>query len=501
MIRSVIQRFKLEDLVVQDSSGVVFRAFDVETNQMVALRRFFPFGASGNGLDAEQQAAYGIAVERLSKISHPALRSIICGGCDPVDGMPFVATEWIEGIALQTLLWSRVLEELEAITVISLALEVCEILSEVMAEEGIWIETDSHTIILGGKETQRPVTFWISPLKRLGHDDGKHSLEPFIALTTSITGWAGKPFQTLSTTGLGDWLAWLYSAARTATLHEAREQLSKAVGVDPPLPVRRHTRQTACPVSTVPAESQQSSTAPARIIACTVLILLGTGGWWMIKKNDASLVKARGPLVVKIESAKKETPPLVVATAVPEVAPVNPEPVVPPTASVKSPVENLQVAPPPPAETTPAKAPPAKTPPVKPTPVTAPPAKTQPVKTAPATPPPAKVQVAAKSGVFSAADYEKLLGQENKKVVVEGTFDGVAYSSTKKTMYLKFTEDRGRAGFSGKVAINDATDQLAEASLRSLKGKKIRLSGMVNVEPPKRPFISVKKFKEIELVK
>jgi hypothetical protein len=495
MIRSVIRRFKLEDLVVQDSSGVVFRAFDVETNQMVALRRFFPFGASGNGLDAEQQAAYGIAVERLSKISHPALRSIICGGCDPVDGMPFVATEWIEGIALQTLLWSRVLEELEAITVISLALEVCEILSEVMAEEGIWIETDSHTIILGGKETQRPVTFWISPLKWLGHDDGKHSLEPFIALTTSITGWAGKPFQTLSTTGLGDWLAWLYSAARTATLHEAREQLSKAVGVDPPLPVRRHTRQTTRQASTVPAK------APARIMACAALILLGAGGWWMIKKNDAVLVKAPAPLVVKIASAKKDTPPLAVATAVPEAAPVNPEPVVAPTASEKPPVENLQVAPPPPAETTSAIAPPAENPPGKPAPVTPPPAKAPPVKTAPATHPPAKVQIAAKSGVFSAADYEKLLGQENKKVVVEGTFDGVAYSSTKKTMYLKFTEDRGRAGFSGKVAINDATDQLAEASLRSLKGTKIRLSGMVNVEPPKRPFISVKKFNEIELVK
>ena len=100
----VTQRFKIEDLIVQDASGVVFRALDGETGTMVALRRFFPFGASGGGLMEDEQTAYNIALGRLAGLHHPALRSVVCGGCDPVDGMPFIATEWVEGDALEMIL-------------------------------------------------------------------------------------------------------------------------------------------------------------------------------------------------------------------------------------------------------------------------------------------------------------------------------------------------------------------------------------------------------------
>lgn len=443
--------------MVQDASGVVFRAFDAETNQVVALRRFFPFGASGGGLDAEQQAAYGISVERLSKINHPAMRSIVCGGCDPVDGMPFVATEWIEGTALQTLLWGRALEELEAITVISLALEVCEILSEVMAEEGIWIETDSHTIIIGEKDTQRPVTFWISPLKWLGHDDGKHSLKPFIALTTSITGWAGKPFESLSTTGLGNWLAWLYSAASTATLHEARQKLSEAVGVEPPSPVRRQTRQVTRQVPAVSGKVKRSSRAPAWIMACAVLLLLGGGGWWMIKRNEANLVKAQTPLIVEIVQARKESPPPAVAAAVQEEAPV--EPVELPKRS-SAPVE-------------------------------------PPVTKAPT----ANVPAAKKDVEYGANSYELLVAQRDKISTVVGTLDDIGYSNSKETMHLLFSGNSGKSAFRLAVAAKDAKGDLSETSLKALIGKRIRVMGKVLVEQPNRPFIKITSRKEIEVVK
>ena len=92
------RRFQIEDLTAQDETGVVFRALDTETGATVAVRRFFPFGANGGGLSADEQSAYDIAVGRLAGLNHPAMRAVICGGCDPVDGMPFIATEWVRAI-------------------------------------------------------------------------------------------------------------------------------------------------------------------------------------------------------------------------------------------------------------------------------------------------------------------------------------------------------------------------------------------------------------------
>ena len=90
-------RFQIEDLVDQNESGVVFRAIDTETGAPVALRRFFPFGIGGGGLSEDEQQAYQIAISRLANMRHRSLRAIIAGGCDEVDGIPFIATEWIEG--------------------------------------------------------------------------------------------------------------------------------------------------------------------------------------------------------------------------------------------------------------------------------------------------------------------------------------------------------------------------------------------------------------------
>ena len=121
----MIKRFQIEDLLVQDLSGVVFRAWDTETGQTVAVRRFFPFGANGGGLEDEEQAAYQVAVGRLAAISHPALRTVICGGCDPIDGMPFIATEWIEGARLRSFIERGPLTPAEATHLLGQALEVC----------------------------------------------------------------------------------------------------------------------------------------------------------------------------------------------------------------------------------------------------------------------------------------------------------------------------------------------------------------------------------------
>ena len=93
----VIRRYEIQEMLSQDAQGVVFLAVDRESGADVVLRRFFPFGPGGKGLMGEEREAYTAAVERLKGLAHPAMRTILEGGCDPVDGMPYLVTEWVEG--------------------------------------------------------------------------------------------------------------------------------------------------------------------------------------------------------------------------------------------------------------------------------------------------------------------------------------------------------------------------------------------------------------------
>jgi hypothetical protein len=231
----VIKRFQIEDLIVQDASGVVFRALDSETGKPVAVRRFFPFGASGGGLLPDEQTAYNIAIGRLSGIKHPALRSVISGGCDPVDGIPYIATEWVDGDSIQGLVDQGTFRAETATELLTQALEVCELLSQVLAEEAVWIETDLQTIIMGNHGSGRRFTFWISPLKWLGSvGDRSTGLLSIVTLAEQIMGWQGRVVHDQAAGGLGGWLKWLRSCAVFTSLREARENLAASVGAEPP---------------------------------------------------------------------------------------------------------------------------------------------------------------------------------------------------------------------------------------------------------------------------
>lgn len=283
----MINRFQIEDLVVQDTSGVVFRALDTETGNPVALRRFFPHGPNGAGLDPGEQASYNAAVERLAKVSHPALRSVICGGCDPVDGMPYIATEWIEGTRLKTFTDQGPLAPHDAAGLLTQALEVCQVLSEILAGQAVWIETGLQAIVVSSEEIGRGVTFWISPLKCLGRHEGAHGLEAFVELTENIMGWTGKTIPDPAAFGLGGWLNWLKKNARTATLQEAREKLASSIGSEPPVPTRKLVQHAARPRPV--GKKKRSSGFLKTLVAILVLSGLGAGGWFVLRKNAAIL--------------------------------------------------------------------------------------------------------------------------------------------------------------------------------------------------------------------
>jgi hypothetical protein len=278
----VIRRFQIEDLIAQDGSGVVFKALDTETGQTVAVRRFFPFGSNGGGLLDGERAAYEIGLGRIAGLAHPALRSVICGGCDPVDGIPFIATEWIEGATLESIVRQQHLPADVATLLLTQALEVCELISQMLAEEAVWVETHLSTIMLGDEASGRGFTFWICPLKWLGRHNHDRGLASIIALTEKIMGWNSRTVHDEAGRGLGAWLKWLRSAAPATTLREARENLAAAVGAEPPPPAA----QLVTAAKRQPKRPPKPKSSKHVVLAGLGLFLVaGSVGGWLVTRN------------------------------------------------------------------------------------------------------------------------------------------------------------------------------------------------------------------------
>lgn len=279
----MVQRFQIEDLVSQDLSGVVFRAFDTETGLTVALHRFFPFGIDGGGLHVDEESAYRRALGRLTGLRHPALRSVIGGGCDPVDGMPYIATEWVEGVPLKDILAHGPLSASAATGLIDQALEVSELLSQLLGEEAVWVATELQSII-ESSENARGFTFWISPLTWLGENPSSRGLRPIVTLTEELLGWKGRRMRDQAGGGLGGWLNWLRQAGATASLGEARASLAAVLGQGATGPTHRLVvpvaRRRALP------DRAPAATRLWAVILALACVATGLGGWLLVLRHD-----------------------------------------------------------------------------------------------------------------------------------------------------------------------------------------------------------------------
>ncbi len=465
----VIQRFQIEDLAAQDKSGVVFRALDLETNVVVAVRRFFPFGADGGGLNGEEQAAYDIAVGRLAGLHHPGLRAVLCGSCDPIDGMPFIATEWIEGKSLQSFIERQPLTPADAISLLTRALDICELLSRVLAEEGIWVETDVQTIIVGSDETGRGVTFWISPLRWLSRNEDEHSLDSIVTLTEEIMGWQGQVVGDNAGRGLGGWLKWLRSASKSTSLGEAREMLAAATGMEPPTPTKSLVRQAmarpAVPIKSLRVRRKKSINGT--VVAIVLLFFIAAGlGAWAVYRKDPHEPKTGGGLAELASQLAKENGAKKPAKAA---APEDAKGLSPEMREVAAAMNE-----------------------------TAEPRKTVEVKAAPA-----PVEAQLKPGHIFAHDDPRLIEQDTREVSVEGVFREIGYSQSKSTLYLLFSENSQRDDTRGAILVKDAGPDLGESALKPLIGKKIRLSGVLDVKTVKgltRPDVVITNRAAIQVV-
>ncbi len=489
----MIRRFQIEDLVVQDATGVVFRAHDSETDRAVAIRRFFPFGIDGGGLHAEEQTAYEIAVGRLARIHHPAMRSVVSGGCDPVDGMPFIVTEWVEGEALDVVMDGETLPVEAATLLISQALEVSELLSHVLAEEAVWVETDLNTVVVSHKESGRGFTFWISPLKWLGPGENR-GLESIITLAEEAMGWQGRIVNEQAGRGLGAWIKWLRAAAATTSLHEAREMLAASVGAEPPPPAKSLVARASKPLRPV---KQASSKAPL-FVTLALILAAGAGVAWFLSRNSQPETAVRTASAVPA-APKAATPPA------PSPAP---EPLKP------APAETAPVTPPTP-EPSPVKAPVVQVPAHVPDEVELFDRRLKKInaeneeaakaerKTAAYLLKRQQAEVDANGGVYFPRHHELLIAQEDKVATVEGVVRSIDFSGNRHWMYLVLDDAGDKLFARGKIILAKAPPELGEEAMKPLVGRKVRLRGTVerqSVGRAKRPLVLLKTPESLEVL-
>ncbi|MCU0794573.1 MAG: hypothetical protein MUF31_01415 [Akkermansiaceae bacterium] len=296
-------RYEIFDILSQDADGVVFHAEDRQSGAEVALRRFFPFGAGGGGLEGEERTAYEIAVRRLIGVQHPALRNVLDGGIDPVDGMPFLITEWLDGQQLSKRLAERPLSPGSAKSLAQFALDACQLLSELFQEEAVWIETSPDTIVLVPQDAERPITFWISPLRWLGQSRDRHGLGSLLQLVEESTGWRGCFVQDSAGDGLGAWVKALRKDPFRWTLAQARAALDDPMSFIQEAPAPREVNNdppTIRPMAPVSPTIRPPMPAPIAVAPPRTPI------WpWLM----AGLLTLAAGVFIFIQSQKPKLPP------------------------------------------------------------------------------------------------------------------------------------------------------------------------------------------------
>lgn len=468
------QRFQIEDIEVQDSTGIVFRATDLETQRTVAVRRFFPFGPNGGGLNAEEQVDYTSALEHLKEIEHPTLRAIISGGCDAVDGMPFIATEWVEGGALSSILHQRSLSPPEAVVLLTHALEASEALSAVLGREGVWIETDPHVIIIGARETHRPVTFWISPMRWLGQTSGQQGFEPLVALTESVMGWEPGGRGSHAATGLGKWLEWLRGAGRQAGLREVRERLVASQRANSSPVATRRVPQTTHSGKPARKAARSRSAALVWILSACILTVFGLTGWILIQKNKEKVAALSGQL--EMESVSRIASVPLEPTMVPDTR-LETEVV----ATGQSPAADRDFR---------ERSPEAVTRMFKDGMVR------QQQEEAVLQ---ARRDEVRKRGFYLSDDADLLLEMKGSRITFEGRLVSARFSDSGKTFYLEFTANDPKSVPRGVISRNDLTSEMPAGYFQQLTGRKIRIKGEAR-KFMNRPEITIRTPKDVEVV-
>jgi hypothetical protein len=335
---------------------------------------------------------------------------------------------------------------------ITQALEVCELLSHVLAEEAVWVETELQTIITGSDSSSRGFTFWISPLKWLGGQEKSRGLESIVTLTEEIMGWQGRSVNNQAGRGLGGWLNWLRHAAPTTRLHEARETLAASVGVEPPPPAKKLVAQATRPLArAIKPPSFKTLWIPNLALA---LLAVGLGTWFLVRQRAIETALQTHPPALTASSRHIQEPANISAAAFAMRQAAEQRALTRQAEEQKDHILTAQ-----------------------------------------------KYAAAKNGGVIQWNSRELLAYNEGNEVVAEGVLLDIA--STKTRMYLLFSKPPDTNDLRGAVLLKSAAADLTAAKLTPLIGKKVRLRGIVamqNVFGNRRSEIIIKDRASIEVV-
>ena len=104
MKEDVANDFQIQEMVHQDSDGVLFQALDKQTGRLVALNRFFLQGKILAKLRKKEEGGKSLFDERMAQLKAlevPHVQKVLGGGFDEIDETPYVVAEWVDGMSLK----------------------------------------------------------------------------------------------------------------------------------------------------------------------------------------------------------------------------------------------------------------------------------------------------------------------------------------------------------------------------------------------------------------
>jgi len=246
-------RYQIEEMVSQDSKGVVFQGVDTVTGMIVAMRRFISAGCGGEEMSDRDCQAFSDVIAALKKVTHPCLRRVLAGGCDPVDDMPYLITRWTGGSPLSDLLANEeLLDSGFARHILHQLLDTASAISESLGKEGQWLEASLESIMVRPpRDEGAPPTalFWLYPLAWLRASDPANDLMGLADLGEAMLGGPRKIATKHPDDELAKWINRIRDREIT-TLHEAKESLKAADSFLNPFSANSHPPDHAAPVET-----------------------------------------------------------------------------------------------------------------------------------------------------------------------------------------------------------------------------------------------------------